>query len=106
MDTLDKARQVAENIPKATERPRGELDILLAEELSAKLYHLAGVIEKSSDQVAKDLGTLRTALNAVVESMNQSTMTMARLTRWLIGAAIVAAGAAVIQLALFFAKKG
>jgi hypothetical protein len=106
METLNKAREIAQNIPKPTERPHAELEVELTQELSTKLYHLASVIANSSQKASEDLGTLRGAIDAVVKSMDKSTETMASLTHWLIAAAAVSAVAAIIQVILFVAKKG
>ncbi len=104
MGTLDEAREIAKNIPKSTDRPQAELDVLIAEELSAKLFRVAEAMTSASGQVSKSLGNLQGVLGAVVTSMDSSTKTMARLTRWLIAAAIISAAATVAQVVLAIIK--
>ncbi|MBI3014068.1 MAG: hypothetical protein HYY65_03150 [Candidatus Tectomicrobia bacterium] len=111
METLNKARELARKVAAhGSVTPdygaQADLQVELTQEVSAKLYHLAGVIARSSQKATEDLESLGRSLGAVVSSMDKSTDTIAHLTRWLIVAALVSAVAATVQVLLLFLKGG
>ncbi len=110
MEKLKRMEELAKRIDDASlnreQGARALLDIELVGELSTTLRRVTDVIATSAQTASEDLAKLRSALDAVVRSMDKSTETMAWLTRWLIAAATVSALAAIVQVILLVAKKG